>query len=146
MKNERIGLLLVNLLLALASVFFFSPAPAQQLPTFFNPDPAYWYGQYLVEQARADGLERSGKTAITGLQASLKLANQRLAKQDTTIAILTTDRNTETERANQAEKQLAICEADKPKTWAGKQLAHLGTGLKWVGGATLVYLGLKTAL
>ena len=124
--------------------------PGRDLPAFFNPDPSYWYNEYQSEHARAEGLAQSGKTAISGLQASLHEANETITQQNRTIAELVTDRDNATDRAVNAETALkpVTDERDrlKGKTKAGRLLRKARNGLAYVGGVVIFIATLKISL
>ncbi|GAB3948304.1 hypothetical protein GCM10028805_22360 [Spirosoma harenae] len=119
-QNDKPLMWLVCSLLFVASILFGLGARAQSFPSILNPDPEYWRKLYLTEKARADNLARYGTTAIAGLQASLKAANDSIVRQNEAIVIVATDRNSETDRANKAESKVAKLEKDRPKTKLGK--------------------------
>lgn len=138
---------MVNLLLITVLVLLYQGATAQQLPSVFNQDPNYWYGQYVAEQARATGLEESGTKAIKGLTASLNAANDTIQKQNNTIVRLVKERNGQIDRAVKAETALAPVQQEldkaKGKTWAGKALRKVRDGAAVVGGIVIAGIVIK---
>ncbi|QHV99242.1 hypothetical protein [Spirosoma endbachense] len=150
MKAQRIGLIIVNLLLLYAGVMLFSMAQAQSLPMYINQDPGYWYNLYQEEQARANGLEQYGRTAIYGLSESLKAANDTIIKQNATIVRLVKERNGQTDRAVKAETALKPVSDElakyEGKTIAGKAIRKVSNALKYVGGGTVLFFAIKAAV
>lgn len=148
--KDKLLLYLVSCLLFSAGVLLCSLASAQTLPIYANQHAAYWYGQYLDEQARATGLEQSGKVAIDGLKASLRAANDTIVKQNGVIVRLVGERNAQTDRAARAETALAPTKSEldtyKGRTVAGKFIRKVGDGLRYVGGITLLVIALKATL
>lgn len=147
MKTERAGLILVNMLLLLAFMLFTQDGKSQDMPSFLSRDPAYWYNQYQTEHTRAEGLEKSGRTAIDGLQATVRVANDTIASQNRTIVTLSDKLNAQTEARSkaEAERKLAITELDKlrGKTWAGRQIRLVRDQLSAVGAVALAVVTLK---
>ena len=155
MKRERIILIVATAFvwfcLLMLALFAGAQTTAYQLdelemPGYLSRDPAYWWRLYETEHSQKLSLIESGQTAISGLQKSLKAANDTIARQNAVIRIVVTDRNAATGRAVMAETKLIACEADKPKTWAGRQLRKARNGLAIVGGAAVVILTLRLVL
>ncbi|QHV94015.1 hypothetical protein [Spirosoma endbachense] len=148
--SDRILIYIASLLLFFAGVALCSMASAQTLPMHANQDPGYWYNLYQEEQARANGLEASGRTSIDGLKASLKAANDTITKQSATIVRLVKERNNQADRATLAEKQLKPVSDElakyEGKTIAGKAIRKVSNALKYVGGVTIIIIGVKAAL
>ncbi|UFH52536.1 hypothetical protein [Spirosoma sp. KNUC1025] len=125
-------------LLLMAGLLLCQLASAQTRPTFYNPDPDYWYNQYQLEHNRAEQLERTGKTAISGLQASLQVANDTIVSQDQKIKAYKKKTDLLTDRAETAEMALKPVTEErdklKGKTVAGKLIRKARDGLAVVGG------------
>ena len=135
-RKDRLLLYLVALLLFSAGLLMCGLAKGQAMPgaltmpAHLSRSPEYWYSQYTSEHLRAELLERSGHTAISGLQADLTKANSRITEQNKTITAVVSDRDLNNDRAVNAETKLAQCEGKQPKTWAGKQLKKVASGIK----------------
>jgi hypothetical protein len=148
--SDRILIYVASALLFFAGAMLHSMANAQTLPMYANQDPGYWYTLYQEEQARANGLEVSGKTSIDGLKASLRAANDTIIKQNATIVRLVKERNNQADRATQAEGQLKPVSDElanyEGKTIAGKAIRKVSNALKYIGGGTVLFFAIKAAI
>ncbi len=148
-RTERFLMYFVCVCLLIAGLTL--TAGAQTMPGMLNPDPTYWYGQYMAEKIRADGLAKSGDVAIRGLQATVTSANQTITDQNNRLKTLTARVNAESSRANRADSLLAPFQQKVRQyeggTWAGRQLRKIDKSIKYVGygvvGYGLLRVGLK---
>lgn len=149
MRTERIGLIVVNLLLLLAFGLL-NQAGAQTMPIYANPDPGYWYSQYQQEHVRAEGLETFGKSAISGLQGSLKAANDTIVGQNKTVIRLSEAVEVGSKENADCSERRAVAETErdrlKGRTWAGKVLRRTRNGLAGIGGVWIAVSVLKLVL
>ncbi|QHV96309.1 hypothetical protein [Spirosoma endbachense] len=151
MKRERLLLTIVNILLFCAGMLLCQMAQGQStIPMYANQDPGYWYNLYQEEQARANGLEVSGKTSIDGLKASLSAANDTIIKQNATLVRLVKERNGQTDRAVKAEIALKPVRDElakyEGKTNAGKAIRKVSNALTYIGGGTVLFFAIKAAV
>lgn len=145
----RRGVALVSLALLLAGLLLAAGARAQPpgaqlttLPVYVNQNPGYWYELYQKENTRAEGLVKSGRTAISGLQRSLDSANRVITEQQERIELFSDEVGLQYARAEVAETALKPVTDERDRlrgrTWAGRLLrkgrnVSAGVGAVWIG-------------